>query len=322
MPAAIRQASDATSDPEVGWQPAERSAWEALYRQAGQAAVEQSWSYGEAVGRHHGQTVERHLLTADGAPLALLQAFRRRYWQFGVTRILRGPVWLTDPLDDPRAAAVCRSIAARYRRHPIDFLAWLPELPDDPRSAALIETQGLRRVVTGYASAWLDLDRSPDALLAGLHGKWRAALRKAEREGLAVAEDNRERQRQAALLLYDGFRRKKRFVGPSADFLAAIAAADGEAMLSLAARRDGALVAGIILLRHGACATYMASWTSAQGRAGQAHNLLLWRAVERLQAGGTRWLDLGGLNTEDQRGLARFKLGLGGDVFVLTGSYL
>ena len=40
-----------------------------------------------------------------------------------------------------------------------------------------------------------------------------------------------------------------------------------------------------------------------------------------MKAGGTQWLDLGGLNTESQQGLARFKLGLGGEVFTLTGSY-
>ena len=193
---------------------------------------------------------------------------------------------------------------------------------DDPRSAALIEGAGLRRVVTGYSSAWLDLRQDREALLAGLHGKWRAALRRAEREDLTVAEDARQRQWQAALMLYESFRRKKRFVGLSADFIAALAAADRTAALSLTARRGGTPVAGVILLRHGASATYTASWTSDEGRAGQAHNLLLWRAVETLKVGGAQWLDLGGLNTESQPGLARFKLGLGGEVFTLTGSYL
>src|SRR3546814_11020167 len=96
---------------------------------------------------------------AGAEPLALLQAFRKSYWHLGITRILRGPVWLVDPLDDPRAAVVCRSIASRYRSRRLAFLSWLPELPDDPRSARLIEPQGLRRVVPGYSSAGLDLDR-------------------------------------------------------------------------------------------------------------------------------------------------------------------
>src|SRR3546814_16467629 len=115
------------------------------------------------------------------------------------------------------------------------------------------------------------------------------------------------------------FRSKKRFVGPSGDFIAAVATADRDVLLSLSARRDNALVAGVVLLRHGTSATYMASWTSAEGRAGQAHNLLLWRGIEALKAGGTQWLDLGGLNTESPRGLARFKLGIGDRKNVVSG---
>lgn len=307
---------------DLTWQPCEREAWEDLFRRAGKSSLEQSWAYGEAVAGQHKQLVERHVISAGGTPLALVQAYRKTYWQIGVTRILRGPVWLIDPLGDPRGAAVCAAIARRYRGRRLDFLSWLPELPDDPRSEALLKALGFRRVVTGYASAWLDLDQRREALKAGLHGKWRSALHNAEREDLTISQDAKARQKQAALLLYDTFRRKKRFVGPPGDFIAAIDAADRGALLSLSARQGDKLVAGVILLRHGASATYMASWTSDAGRAGQAHNLLLWRGIQQLKEDGIQWLDLGGLNTESQRGLARFKLGLGGEVFTLTGSYL
>lgn len=306
----------------ITWQPCLRDQWEGLLSAAGRSPLEQSWAYGEAVAARHGQQVERHIVTCDGTPAALLQSFHKICWRLAITRILRGPLWLIDPLADRRGAEICRSIAGRWRRHPLRFLSWLPELPDDPRSTALIEATGLRRVVTGYASAWLDLRQDREALLGGLHAKWHAALRRGERAALTIGEDGKQRHWQAALMLYEGFRRKKRFVGLSADFIAALAAAEPSAALSLTARRGATPVAGVILLRHGKSATYTASWTSDEGRAGQAHNLLLWRAIETLQAGGTQWLDLGGLNTESQPGLARFKLGLGGEVFTLTGSYL
>ncbi len=319
---------------DLTWQPAAREAWENLFRQAGRSSLEQSWAYGEAVAGQHNYTMERHIIAAPGVrakrgpgtgsdtPLALVQAYRKNYWGIGVTRILRGPVWLIDPLDDPRGAAVCAAIAQRYRGRRLDFLSWLPELPDEPRSEALLNALGFRRVVTGYASIWLDLRQSPEALMAAMNPKWRNALRRAQRKGMEAHTDRKERQRQAALELYDTFRRKRRFVGTPGDFIAAIAAADPGAVLSLTAKQDGKLAAGVILARHGASATYLASWSSETGHTAQAHNLLLWRGIETLQEDGIQWLDLGGLNTESQRGLARFKLGLGGEVFSLTGSYL
>ena len=305
----------------ITWSSCARARWETLYRGAGKSSLEQSWAYGEAAADQHGQTVERHLLSAGGRPLALLQSFRKSYWAVGVTRIVRGPVWLTDPLQDPHTPDLCRSIVAHYRSRRLDFLLWLPELPDDPLRAALVEAQGLRRVVTGYSSIWLDLRQSPEALMAGMNAKWRNAVRRAQRKGMEAAVDRKDRQRQAALALYETFRRKRRFVGTPGDFIAAIAAADPQAVLSLTARHDGQLAAGVILVRHGLSATYLASWSSPGGHTAQAHNMLLWRGIETLRDEGIEWLDLGGLNTESQQGLARFKLGLGGAVFTLTGSY-
>ena len=81
-------------------------------------------------------------------------------------------------------------------------------------------------------------------------------------------------------------------------------------------------VAGIALIRHGASATYLAGWTSPHGRHRNAHNLLLWRAITELRETGTDWLDLGGVDTASAPGIARFKLGLGGELQTQTGTYL
>ena len=80
-------------------------------------------------------------------------------------------------------------------------------------------------------------------------------------------------------------------------------------------------LAGIVLIRHGASATYYAGWTSPEGRRLKAHNLLLWRGIGALREAGTDWLDLGGVDPAVP-GVARFKLGLGGEAFTLAGTYL
>ena len=78
----------------------------------------------------------------------------------------------------------------------------------------------------------------------------------------------------------------------------------------------------MLLVRHGAAATYEAGFASARGRELSATNLLVWQALLELKRRGVRWLDLGGLNTDRAPDIARFKLGLGAEVGTLAGTFV
>jgi lipid II:glycine glycyltransferase (peptidoglycan interpeptide bridge formation enzyme) len=78
----------------------------------------------------------------------------------------------------------------------------------------------------------------------------------------------------------------------------------------------------MMFLRHGDAATYHVGWSDAAQRLPGAHNLLLWQAMLQLRQAGVRRIDLGGVNTGRSAGVARFKIGTGGDVEVLAGTYL
>ncbi len=309
---------------EIAWDACPRSDWEGLLRRAGKSGLEQSWSYGEAVTRCSRQSVARAVITRGDRALALVQVFTRSLGPLGrLQRILRGPVWLDDGLDAPTRGEVLRAIKGGFglrRRAP---LLWLPELLETPESEALMRGLGSRRLVTGYSSLWLDLAPSEAALRSGLHVKWRNALKAAERQRLKVKTDHGGRRLEESLTHYDQFRRGKRFAGPSGAFIAALAEVGqcGQEVLHLSAEAGGELQAGIVLVRHGAAATYYAGWTSTEGRRDKAHNLLLWRGLLALKQDGTRWLDLGGVSPTAP-GVARFKLGLGGELFTLAGTYL
>ena len=77
----------------------------------------------------------------------------------------------------------------------------------------------------------------------------------------------------------------------------------------------------MMFLVHGCAATYHMGWASEAGRKSGAHNRLLWEALGRLRARGVRQLDLGGVNTVSGAGIARFKLGTGGRLVTLGGTY-
>ena len=72
---------------------------------------------------------------------------------------------------------------------------------------------------------------------------------------------------------------------------------------------------------HGDAATYHVGWSSEEGRKLGAHSLLLWHAINVLRERGLRRLDLGGVDTERGAGIARFKIGTGGAVVTLAGTY-
>jgi lipid II:glycine glycyltransferase (peptidoglycan interpeptide bridge formation enzyme) len=96
----------------------------------------------------------------------------------------------------------------------------------------------------------------------------------------------------------------------------------GQTLLSLRADLGRDRVAAMMFLLHGRAATYQVGWSNEQGRQLNAHNLLLWQAIEALQLRGIQQLDLGGVNTARSAGIARFKIGTGGEVRQLAGTYL
>jgi lipid II:glycine glycyltransferase (peptidoglycan interpeptide bridge formation enzyme) len=73
--------------------------------------------------------------------------------------------------------------------------------------------------------------------------------------------------------------------------------------------------------RHGLAATYLIGWSGQQGRAANAANLLLWRAVLGEKTRGARFFDLGGIDSRKTLGVASFKSGIRGEPYEQSGEY-
>lgn len=312
------------SELSLAWNACTQSDWDEHLRTAGRSPLEQSWAYGEAMASHYGQTIDRIVIRRGDEAVAVLQVFRKRLLGFAsIIRIIRGPLLLADPTEALRLE-IYRSVRAVFslRRWEVPF--WLPDALDTPENHTLMRRLGTRRMVTGLSSAWLDLSADTDTLRRQMTGSWRNALRSAEKNGTPVVAADNRRSLSDLMEDYDSFRKAKRFIGPPGRFVTAMETAGGplRTVIALSARADEQKIAGMVLIRHGASATYFVSWTSDAGRKRNAHNLLLWQGIQTLKSAGTLWLDLGGLNTAAAAGIARFKLGLRPQPFTLAGTYL
>lgn len=309
---------------ELDWTGPRQAEWDRLVETIARPPLEQSWAYGAAAEAAQGHLPRRAVIRDGRAPVGLVQVLEKPLLGvLHIAEILRGPLWLPDVPPATRQAGLAL-IRAAFRLRDRRLLLWMPEMPDTAESRAVLRALGMRPMLTGYSSAWLDLARPPEQLRAALDGKWRNALRHAEGSRLRAQISRGGRALDWLLERHDAFRRQRGFRAPSPALVRgyAIAARRKSDVVVATAALGSEFVAGALFLVHGAVATYYVGWSGAEGRAHEAQNLLLWRGIEALREAGVTALDLGGLDTRRAPGVARFKLGLGGEVFTLAGTWL
>ena len=302
---------------QVRWNDIERGEWDALHRTA-VGPLQQSWAYGQAMAAA-GVVCLRARLLHQGRNVGLAQFLGRRLGGLiGLALCPRGPLMLPPHDDAAGLAAACRALG---RGLP---LARPRVTLFSPSSAHPLP--GLHRVVTGQSVVLLDLQASPEALRAGLHGKWRNRLAAAERAGLRAQRVGAKPAQYGWLLERELAQREGRgYQALPPGFVPAWQAAappGAEPMLAWRVDVDREAVAGMMFLVHGDSATYHVGWADARGREAGAHNLLLWQAMLALRERGVRRLDLGGIDTAGGAGLARFKIGTGGQVAGFSGTWV
>ena len=243
-------------------------------------------------------------------PVGFARIVSRRIGPLRFSLLLRGPVW-TAPVSPAEERAALRSLARAAAP-----LVVVPE-----RAAA--GGWGTVPLLTPRHVALLDLGRDADRLRAGLHGKWRNRLVRAEEAGMRVRLGPAGPAEVASLLTRDAAQQTARgYRALPARFTHSWLAGDPAGALYAEARHRGEQIAAMLFLLHRPWASYHVGWSGPEGRRLNAHNLLLWRAALRLKAEGYGMLDLGDVNTEDAPGLARYKIGTGARVAVLGATSL
>lgn len=302
------------------WDSVPSGLWQQLHAAQG-GALQQSWLYGEAL-RALEVPIHRVMAFEDGQAVAAAQFMVRRIAGYlSLASCARGPVF-SPGLDTDKRRWLYRQIRSSIptRRLRVTLFA-----PDASSEAAHSEVEGLKRVMTGYSTVMLDLTRPADSLRADLEGKWRNRLVRAEAQTSLKVFVNASAPKVLWLLARESEQRTTRnFRGLPTQFVQAwMDAADSPAKAFAISRAEvgGETVGAMLFLIHGSVATYHIGWADDTGRKLNAHNLLLWRAMQYLAERGVKALDLGGVNTHALPGISRFKLGTGGTVKTLAGTY-
>lgn len=266
--------------------------WDRLTDQF-QAPLQQRWLYGAAAERL-GRTTRRIAIYNDTACIATAQTVSRKIAGVEVALATRGPL-IVEACDRQRALKrIKRALPART-------------------ITVMTPVEKLRRIKLSQTPTlcMLDLSASPEDLRAKLHAKWRNGLKKAEQTRLKVVKITATPDALMPLLRAEKERQSK----------AAYRALPPEFALALhevaprSLRLFAASDAQMLFIKHGNSATYYMGHTGPNGRAQNAHNLILWSAMLALKKEGVTRLDLGTIDQKRAPNLARFKLRTGAFAF-------
>lgn len=277
-----------------------------------------------------GANIEEITVKLDNEPVLKGYFLSRAFMRFvHITSALRGPLWQQEATPDTLKTAALKFLKKQFSSWRWDFLNIMPELQDEPQNRKLLNNAGFRRIMTGATTAWLDLGQTEDVLRQNLDGNWRNQLKKAEKEKLSISIGGAKAKHYNWLLEREKDQRQnKSYLALPLGFVEAYAEAEkllnskDQNIVSVTAIENGNKIAGALFLIHGNSATYHVGWAGERARALNAQNLTLYSGALALKERGIQWLDLGGMDTGPQSGIARFKLGLGAAPITFVGTYI
>lgn len=307
----------------IQWNGLDLIGWERKFLLIRRSTLLQSYDYARAVAPIYGQRPCWGQIFIDGREAGLVQMLEAGFLGIHAFTIDRGPLWF-DGFGGIAHIKVFfdeinRQFPARFARK----RRLIPEIPESPSAAGILKQCGLTYHGPKYTTAWLDLAKDQDELLAGMKSNWRNYLRKVEQGPLTIDWSAPLEALPWLVETYRADRIMRNYPGPDAKIIKALgqqAAKSGNLLLGRA-MLDNQAVAAILILCHGSSATYQIGWSDEDGRRQGGHYRLLWSALEVMKAKGIRDFDLGGVNDDQASGVSAFKDGLGGQRVTLIGLY-
>lgn len=303
----------------IRWNSLSGKAWDKELCRAPYIPYQQTYAFGEVIAAHGGDVL-RAAMYVEEEVVGLCQIAVRKLPGFRLATALMGPLWLNTELPVARRAELLDELGKTVPLKGLHAFLLVPPVQGSYAKLAL----GLSQVVSPYHTVLLDLTKPEEELLAAADGKWRNRLRAAEKAGLTISQIGRRPEQYAWLL--EAERRQQKRIGYRALSPRMVPAwqeaAGKESVIGFEAKDGMERVAGMLFFRFGSTATYHIGWGSSHGRDHNAKNLLLWEAIRYLKKKGVTTLDLGGVDTDHAPGVARFKLGTGGELLSQSGTWL
>ncbi len=302
--------------------------WDDFVAKADGGTVFQTVAWGEARAVA-GWTPVRLAAIDDQGWGAAVQLGLRRLGPFRVLLAQRGP--MVRPGAEAALASLLGEVHARARSAGVAFVKMMPDFELEDHRLHAFRDHGYRPVpgdaYAHRATYRIDLTGGLDAVRAGLEGRTRRAIARAERDGVEVRSGTGPDLLDAFISLARSTSSRNRFPAPSPSFLEDLLRrlSDRDRIRILVARVRDVDTAAAIALRFAGRCTYMwgGSIADRERRRSNPSEAVQWAAIRWAVERGCHEYDLQGVplgrDGEPTGGLTLFKRGFGGDLIRLVG---
>lgn len=297
--------------------------WRKLTSQAPISNWMQTWPYAQALWRRDYKKTRIASVEKDGDVIAVMYVQEIKLGPVQIVEINRGPIWIKPKptLSDLKELAL--EIRREFPKRWLQSFKWLPEWPHSEKAHQSMLECGFKMKAQTFETIIIDITPSEEDLRKNLEQKWRNSLNKAEKSNLNIKIETSAKNLAPFLTRYNAHKFEKRFVGPSAQFIAeefkeALNLGDASLLWCYQGEEP---IAGLYIFTHGTTATYRVGWNTEAGRKANAHYVLLWETIKYLKKLNVEKFDLGGILSDEEPGLTHFKMGLGGEKYKLLNFY-
>ena len=130
--------------------------WQAA-DQSNPIPLQQHPGYGLALQSFGVTATHLHFMESETEVATALLVHRKIFGLFRVTTLFRGPLWHRANTPQSTKLACYKKLRSLYAPWRWNFLAILPEADNDSQTLAAFKAAGMRRIMSGFSTAWLDL---------------------------------------------------------------------------------------------------------------------------------------------------------------------
>ncbi|HAU3948658.1 TPA: GNAT family N-acetyltransferase [Legionella pneumophila] len=297
--------------------------WDKLMLSIENANLEQSWDYAEALSKI-GWGIERYLIYYNETIIGFFQIFKKRYFFLRYIRLERGPLFLDDSYKVNHAIPILIKIRARWNFWKAHLLLIKPELPFQTVYYDSLCSMGFRLATKSrWESSKVNLLQNEEKLLQNMKANWRNSLKRSMKH-LELKKTTQRADLDWLLDQYEKFKIQKKIIGVARELIEVLyeqMIGSGTIHILIAKYKD-VPASGIIIVTHGKSCSYLLGWNGEIGRKFNAHNFLLWYAINEAKLRGEILFDLGGILSDKRyKQLSEFKSGLNGKKYALVGTF-